>query len=137
MVFLNCTKAFVVWDTAFSVNCCGLRIPLTSPVTQKRKTGDSHTHALIATQPISLYDSDGVSPGTLTASVQSGDVVVIIGPRTTFSSARDPEMVLYHRVKHEQRHSSKLLSFNNRRWKLFMVHFKDPLPGIAVWTGER
>ena len=56
----------------------------------------------MAEQPISLDGADGVSPGAPNANAEGGDpvgeVVAIIGPRTTLASARDPETVLY-RVK--------------------------------------
>ena len=95
-----------MWVTAFNANGCWLRIPLTCPVTLQRTAGDPHTHAHMAEQPISLDGADGVRPGAPNANVEGGDpvgdVVAIIGPRTTLASARDPETVLY-RVKHEQR----------------------------------
>ena len=66
-------------------------------------------------QPISLDGADKVSPGAPNANAEGrdlvGDVVAIIGPRTTLASTRDPETVLY-RVKHEQR-SSKSFRSNN------------------------
>ena len=59
----------------------------------------THTHAHMAEQPISLDGADGVSPGAPNANAEGGDpvgeVVAIIGPRTTLASARDPETVLY------------------------------------------
>ena len=67
---------------------------------------------------------------TLRAGDPVGDVVAIIGPRTTLANARDPEMVLY-RVKHEQRRSKPLRS-NNPLWKFSWSYLKDSLPGIAV-----
>ena len=88
----------------------------------------------MAEQPISLDGADGVSPGAPNANAEGGDpvgnVVAIIGPRTTLASARDPETVLY-RVKHQQRRSKPLRSFNPL-WNFFMVYLKDSLPGIAV-----
>ena len=58
----------------------------------------------MAEQPISLDGADGISPGAPNANAEGGDpvgdVVAIIGPRTTLASARDPETVLY-RGKHE------------------------------------
>ena len=116
------------------MNCCGLRIPLTCPVTLQRTAGDPHTHAHMAEQPISLYGADGVTPGASNANAEGGgpvgEVVAIIGPRTTLASAHDLETVLY-RMKHEQRRSKPLRS-NNPLWKFFMVYLKDSLPGIAV-----
>ena len=88
----------------------------------------------MAEQPISLHGVDGVSPGAPNANAEGGDpvgdVVAIIGPRTTLASTRDPETMLY-RVKHEQRRSKPLRS-NNPLWKFFMIYLKDSLPGIAV-----
>ena len=93
---------------------------LTCPVTLQRTAGDPHTHAHMAEQPISLDGADGVSPGAPNANAEGrdpvGEVVAIIGPRTTLASARDPETVLY-RVKHEQRRSKPLRS-NNPLWKV-------------------
>ena len=113
--FLNCRKAFLMRGTAFNVNCCKLRIPFICPVTLQRTAGDPHTHTN-TWRPISLDDADGVSPGAPNANAEvgdpAGDVVAIIGPRTTLASARDPETVFY-RVKHEQRRSKPLRS-NNR-----------------------
>ena len=106
----------------FNVICCGLRMPLTWPVTLQRTAGDPHTNARTAEQPISLDGADGVSPGTPNADAEGGDligdVLAIIGPRTTLASARDPETVLY-RVKHEQRRSKPLRS-NNPLRKFFI-----------------
>ena len=120
--------------TAFNVNCYGLRIPLTCPVTLQRTAGDLHTHAYMTEEPISLDGADGVSPGAPKANAEGGDpvgdVVAIIGPRITLASAREPETVL-NRVKHEQRRSKPLRS-NNPLWKFFMVYLKNSLPGIAV-----
>ena len=120
--------------TAFNVNCCGLRIPLTCSVTLQRTARDPHTHAHMAEQPTSLDGADGVSPGAPNANAEGGDpvgeIVAIVGPRTTLASACDPETVLY-RVKHEQRRSKPLRS-NNPLWKFFVVYLKDSLPGIAV-----
>ena len=97
--------------TAFNVNCCGLWIPLTCPVTLR----EIHTHAHMAEQPISLDGANGVSPGAPNANAEGGDpigdVVAIMGPPTTLARARDPETVLY-RVKHEQRRSKPLRSNN-------------------------
>ena len=88
----------------------------------------------MAEQPIFLDGADGVSPGAPNANAEGGDpigdVVAIIGPRTTLASARDPGTVLY-RVKHEQRRSKPLRS-NNPLQKFFMIYLKDSLPGIAV-----
>ena len=80
------------------MNCCGLHIPLTFSVTLQRTAGDPHTHmhTFMAEQPYSLDGADGVNPGAPYANGEAvGDVVAIIGPRTTLASARDPEMVLY------------------------------------------
>ena len=56
------------------------------------------THAHMEEQPISLDGAAGVSAGTLNANAEGGDpvgdVVDIIGQRTTLASARDPERVL-------------------------------------------
>ena len=97
------------------MNCGGLWIPLTRPVTPQRTAGDPHTHAHMAKQPISLNGADGVSPGAPNANPEGGDlvgdVVPIIGPRTTLASACDPETVHY-RVKHEHRRSKPLRSNN-------------------------
>ena len=88
----------------------------------------------MAEQPISLDGADGVSPGSPNANAGGedlvGDVVAIIGPRTTLASARDPETVLYP-VEHEQRRS-KPLRDNNPLSRFFMVYLKDSLPGIAA-----
>ena len=88
----------------------------------------------MAEQPISLDDTDAVSPGAPNANAEGGDPVgkdvAIIGPRTTLASVRNRETVLY-RVKHEPRRSKPLRS-NNPLWKLFMVYLKDSLTGIAV-----
>ena len=116
--------------TAFNVKCCGLWMPLTRPVTLQRTAGDPH----MAEQSVSLDGVGDVSPGAPNASAEGGDpvgdVVAIIGPRTTLASARDPETVLY-RVKHEQRRSKPLRS-NNPLRNFFMVYLKDSLPGTAV-----
>ena len=73
----------------------------------------------MAEQPISLDGADEVSPGAPNANAEGGDavgdVVAIIGPRTTLASARDPETVLY-RVKHEQRRTKPLRSYNPLWW---------------------
>ena len=51
----------------------------------------------MAEQPISLDGADGISPRASNANAEGadpvGDVVAIIGPRTTLASARDPETV--------------------------------------------
>ena len=111
-----------------------MRIPLTCPVTLQRTAGDPHTHAHRAEQPIFLDGTYDVSPGAPNANVEGGDpvgdVVAIIGPRTTLASARDPERVL-NRVKHEQTRSKPLRSYNPL-WKFFTVYRKDSLPGMAV-----
>ena len=48
----------------------------------------------MAEQPISLDGADGVSPGARNANAEAGDavgdVVAVVGPRTTLASARDP-----------------------------------------------
>ena len=112
--FLNCRKAFLLRGTAFDVNCAGCEYP-SHALTLQRTAGDPHTHALMAEQSISLDGADGVNPGAPNANVEGGDhvgeVVAIIGPRTTLASARDPETVLYG-VKHEQRRSKPLRSNN-------------------------
>ena len=73
------------------------------------------TAAHMAEQPSSLDSADGASPGAPNANAEGGDpvgdVVAIIGPRTTVTSARDPETVLYH-VKQERRRSKPLRSKN-------------------------
>ena len=116
------------------MNCCGLRIPLTCPVTLQRTARDPHTHAHMAEQPTSLDGADGVSPGAPNANAEGGDpvggLVVIIGPRTTLASARDPETVL-DRVAHAHRRSKPFRS-NNSLWEFFRVYLKHPLPGIDV-----
>ena len=69
--------------TAFNVKCCGLRIPLTRPVTLPRTAGYPHTHEHMAEQPISLDGADGVSPSAPNANAEGGDpigdVAAIIG----------------------------------------------------------
>ena len=115
--------------TAFKVNCCGLRIPPTCSVTLQRTAGDPHTH--MAEQPVSLDGVDGVSPSAPNANAEGGDpigdVVAIIGLRTTLASAREHETMRY-RVKHEQRRSKPLRS-NNPLQKFFM----DLPQGLAPW----
>ena len=70
----------------------------------------------MAEQPISLDGADGVSPGAPNANAEGGDpvgeVVPIIGPRTTLASVRDPETVLY-RVKHEQGAAGSMWSWRS------------------------
>ena len=114
--FLNCKKAFLMRSTAFHVNCCGLRIPLTCPLTLQRTAGDPHTHMHTWRNSPSLSTgADGVSPGAPNANAEGGDpvgnVMAIIGPRTTLASVRHPETVLYH-VKLEQRRSKPPASSN-------------------------
>ena len=117
--------------TAFNVNRCGLRIPLTCPVTLQHTAGNAHAHAYMAEQPISLDGgANGVSPGAPShcnaeGGGPVGDVLAIISPRTTLTSARDPE------AEHKQRRSKPLRS-NKTLWEFFMVFLKDSLPGIAV-----
>ena len=94
--------------TAFKMNWCGLWKRLSCPVTLQRIAGDPHTH--MAEQLISLDNADGVNPGTPNANAEGGDsvgdIVAIIGPRTTLAGARYPETALY-RVKHERGRSKR------------------------------
>ena len=132
MGLLNRRKAFSTRGTAFYVNCCRLQIPITCPVTLQRTVGDPHTH--MTEQPISLDGADSVIPGALNANAEGGDhvgdVVAIVGPRTTLVSARDPETVFF-RGKHEQERSKPLRS-NNPLWIFFMIYLQGSLPGITV-----
>ena len=131
--FLNCRKSCLMRGTAFIVNCCGLRIPLTCPVTLQCTAGDPHTrtHGGIAHLSRRCRRRNSAAPNAnAEGGGPIGDAVAIIGPWTTLASARDPETVLC-RVKHEQGRSKPLRS-NNSLWKFFTVYLKDSLPGIAV-----
>ena len=117
--------------TAFKVNCCGLRIPLTCPVTLQRTSGDPHTHAHMAEQPISLDGADGVSPGAPNAHAEGGDPVGdVVGylPADHLGECTRPRNGALPREASAEAQQAAHIP----QPAVDMVYLEDPLRGIAV-----